>query len=144
MNTVHYTIDCDSSIKPMIEKVLEHGLSELMPRIRDLDLEIEMYEFEDSEVNECGYCTREDKRHFLFEIAENQSEESMIRTILHELVHVRQYVYNELKQVHSKASGLRIYWKGVDHTNTEYVDQPWEIEAYDLEETLYKHFVSNS
>jgi hypothetical protein len=140
--TALYTIECidDESLRPVVEEAVQFAITSILPRIRNLDIAIEMYEFEGDEVYECGFCTREDSRQFLFEIASNQSVESIVRTIIHEMVHVRQYVYGQLKQKHSKESGLRIYWTGEDYSEVRYSDQPWEIEAYELEETLYQQY----
>jgi hypothetical protein len=33
------------------------------------------------------------------------------------------------------------YWKGVDHTDTEYWDEPWEVEARQMEGFLYEEFL---
>jgi len=140
----HRTIDCqDEAQRPLIEEAVDFAIATLVPKIRNLDIEVDALEFVGDEAYECGYCTRIDYRYFFFEVAQNQSEESLVRTIIHEMVHVKQYVYGELNQYHSKVSGLRIQWKGEDHTNTTYTEQPWEIEAYDLEERLYNEFCNN-
>lgn len=144
MSLVHRTVDCpDEDRRPLIEEAVDFAVRALVPKIRDLDIEVEVYEFDPSEAFECGYCTQMEARHFLFEVAENQSTESLVRTIIHEMVHVKQYVYKELRQYHSKASGLKIQWKGEDHTHTTYTEQPWELEAYDLEERLYAEFCNH-
>lgn len=53
-----------------------------------------------------------------------------LRTLSHELIHARQLWAGEL------SSDLCAY-KGVDHTNTEYDNQPWEIEAHKYEDQLF-------
>jgi len=48
-------------------------------------------------------------------------------------VHVKQFARNELN------SGLTV-WKGKDHTDTEYWDQPWEKEARRLQNKMVVQF----
>ena len=31
-------------------------------------------------------------------------------------------------------------WKGIDHSETDYSDQPWELEAHKMEEVLYREY----
>ena len=56
--------------------------------------------------------------------------EELIVTVTHECVHIKQYLRKEL--------GMDgVTWKGEDTTDVEYMDNPSEIEAYDLQEKLY-------
>jgi hypothetical protein len=73
----------------------------------------------------------------------------MIKTLGHEMVHVKQHAKNELRTGHVVAArgGLKIYskWMGEiwkpkgkeDH----YFDAPWEIEAYGREVGLFAKWV---
>ena len=61
------------------------------------------------------------------------------QTLLHELWHVYQHVKGHLRDKYGKR-----HWKGVDHSQTSYEDQPWEIEAHSMEEKLYREYISNS
>lgn len=58
----------------------------------------------------------------------------LVRTIFHELVHVRQSI---------RKDRLGDSWKGapVNVRETDYHNLPWEIEAYSLEDVLYNKFV---
>ena len=60
-----------------------------------------------------------------------------IQTLLHELWHVYQHVKGDLKDKH----GIRL-WKGVDHSATDYDDQPWEKQAHIMEEILYNQYLT--
>tara|TARA_B100002019_G_scaffold256244_1_gene239480 strand:- start:156 stop:365 length:210 start_codon:yes stop_codon:yes gene_type:complete len=57
------------------------------------------------------------------------------QTLLHELWHVYQHVKGNLKDKRGKR-----LWKGIDHTETDYSDQPWEIEAQNMEKVLYEWY----
>ena len=61
--------------------------------------------------------------------------EEYTKTLLHELWHVLQHVKGTLKDKHNKR-----LWKGRDHSETDYDDQPWEKEALQMEEVLYKKY----
>ena len=80
-------------------------------------------------------------RSFEVNIDGNLSISDFIKTIFHELVHVKQYVTSELvDRIRGRA---KVTWKGSDHTKTSYSKQPWEREAYRLQEALYKEFLGD-
>jgi hypothetical protein len=141
---MYQTIQCPcKDRRALIESVVSFAVRALIPRIRNLDLEIEVTDLDENDSHARGYCTQESERHFLLEICENQTDDSIIRTIIHEMVHVKQYVYRELIQKYGKDHGHRVYWRGEDWTNTIYTKQPWELEAYELEDTLYNEYCNN-
>ena len=84
---------------------------------------------------DCDYRPRE----FDIEIHNQMPLHLYTQTLLHELWHVYQHVKGHLKDKYGKR-----HWKGVDHSQTSYEDQPWEIEAHDMEEKLYREYISNS
>lgn len=49
-------------------------------------------------------------------------------TLCHEMVHVKQMITGKLK-------GNR--WCGVDHSTTPYEYQPWEVQAFQMQELIY-------
>jgi hypothetical protein len=51
------------------------------------------------------------------------------------MVHVKQYAKGELKERYKY--GHKQLWKGKDHSDTDYWDQPWEKEAYKLQDEMY-------
>jgi len=53
--------------------------------------------------------------------------DEMLRNIAHELVHVQQFLSGRLDD---------FTWEGVDYFGTPYLERPWEIEAYEMEEKL--------
>lgn len=114
------------------------ALEELLPRYRTLNINIKIKKLDDA----FGFCEWEETnlnpREFNIEIARGMSEEDFDKTLLHELVHVKQYAKGELKERYApKHTQL---WKGKDHGTTKYDDQPWEKEAHKLEDKLYNKF----
>lgn len=116
----------------------------------ELDLEIE------NKLDVEGECISEDDhknpRYFTIRLRKQPLNE-MIRTLAHEMVHVKQYAKNELGKELSLArggKGLRIVtrWQGEFWTpgtkEDEYWDAPWEIEAYGREVGLHHKWVAFS
>ena len=75
-------------------------------------------------------------REFEVEIHNRMSVELYTETLLHEMWHVYQHVTGQLKDKYNKR-----YWKGIDHSKTDYENQPWEKEAHKMEKILYKEYV---
>ena len=82
---------------------------------------------------DCDYRPRD----FEMEIHNRMSPEAYTKTLLHELWHIYQHVQGPLKDKRSQR-----LWKGVDHSKTDYEDQPWEKDANAMEEILYREYVS--
>jgi hypothetical protein len=61
---------------------------------------------------------------------------SILKTLAHEMVHVKQYVYGEINESLS-------VWRGVnvDSDVIDYYFHPWEIEAMGLQESLFTKYV---
>ena len=74
-------------------------------------------------------------REFIMEINRNQSEEEILHTLAHEMVHVRQYAYGELNEEAT-------YWCGQKYArDLEYHEQPWEIEAHDVSDIIFNDYM---
>ena len=86
-----------------------------------------------------GWCSAESgsrPREFEIELHNRMDVELYTRTLLHELWHVYQHVTGNLKEMRGKT-----LWKGIDHSDTDYSDQPWEIEAQEMEVKLYNSYL---
>jgi len=88
-----------------------------------------------------GYCDLTDEnykrpREFLIELQTHMDEESYTKTLLHELVHLRQWVTGSLQLRYGKMCYCK---EPVE--KYEYAYQPHEIEAREQEETLYEQFM---
>lgn len=113
--------------------------------VNKIELDIEIVNALDVE----GECISEDDhknpRYFTIRLRKQPVDE-MIRTLAHEMVHVKQYAKNELGKELSLArggKGLRIVtrWLGEFWAPSKkedgYWDAPWEVEAYGREVGLY-------
>ena len=87
-----------------------------------------------------GWCTVMDSnsrpREFEIELHNKMNVDLYLQTLFHELWHVYQHVKGNLKDKHGKR-----LWRGTDHTETDYSDQPWEVEARQMEEFLYNEYL---
>ena len=75
-------------------------------------------------------------REFEIEIHNRLDPQQYTETLLHELWHLYQHVMGNLKDKRGKR-----LWKGIDHSKTDYKNQPWEIEAREMEEIMYREYV---
>jgi hypothetical protein len=87
-----------------------------------------------------GYCDFVGEsyrpREFLIELDTHMNEELYIQTLIHELVHLRQWVVGSLRF----RSGKMYYGKECVE-DYEYWSHPHEIEAREQEETLYLEYL---
>jgi len=74
-------------------------------------------------------------RYFIVEVNANLDIEQKLQTLAHEMVHVKQYAYGELNEEMT-------LWRGkvVDSDKIPYVEHPWEIEANNKGDRLYRGF----
>ena len=87
-----------------------------------------------------GFCDFVDQayrpRVFVIEVQSNLSKEFYIKTLLHEFVHLKQWLQGTLRMKSGK-----MYFDGESVAKYEYMDQPHEVEAYDSEEELAREFL---
>lgn len=71
------------------------------------------------------------RREFSVVLDKNMSTENIIRTVIHEMIHVKQYIRKEMD---SEVIGQRMRWKSKMYpSDIKYDDMPWEKEANRLE-----------
>lgn len=92
---------------------------------------------------ECGLAEYLDDdirpREFLIQIHPDQTREDIIKTIGHELAHVKQFAKGELSlDIHTGV------WHKKEYTldKMSYYLYPWEVEAFGFGETLYRLYVT--
>jgi hypothetical protein len=117
--------------KALFVKALEYASNYLK-----LDCNTFVYISFEKDMDAHGYAVDIDKHDYEVEINKSYSVTNMITTLFHELVHVRQYETGDLVS----AEGKKPYrWKG-KVCRADYADQPWEIEAFDLEKKMLRNF----
>ena len=92
-----------------------------------------------------GDCIWEDRRtkprEFTIRLDSSNNLADLIKTLAHEMVHVKQYALGEMKD--SGISLDLIYWQNEEYDSSEvhYYDWPWEIEAAGREMGLYVRYM---
>ena len=77
---------------------------------------------------------------FIIEIDSNLRLRSMLETLAHELVHVKQWATGEMRE--TKDNFITKFKKDTINSNkVSYWDQPWEIEAMGREEGLFIQWI---
>lgn len=105
-------------------------LQKLLPRLRNIEIEVKFSKMTDDAV---GYCMMLDNnREYQLEISRDLNIKELVMTICHEMVHVKQYVRNEMKE------GQMVWKKKPVASDTKYYDLPWEKEAYAMQASLAK------
>lgn len=87
--------------------------------------------------DEYGLCEFNDDYYWpeiTIQINRDYGYEEMLKTLAHEIVHAKQYLRKELKQI-----GEQLYWMGKPSNNEE-----WEVEAYVREEKLYNEYINGN
>ena len=136
-------------------------------RFKSYNIEIDLCKIEG---NVQGWALDIDKNCSHIEIDKRLKGDDFITCVLHELVHVKQQFKGELKELNGKANFAAKKWKDEIHIGvtcdsevgkskveairktaldkgvyvTEYMNLPWEIEAYAMQETLLKEWKNDA
>ena len=117
-----------------VYRAAEFAWNYLMPRVTNCFVDITIKKIKDAQ----GYCLEADDRTFELEIDRRLEGDDLLTCVFHEMVHVKQGVRNELKDVNYFAKK----WKGEEYINILYdVNHPWEVEAYKLQEEILDAYV---
>ena len=120
------------------EKLMSKRLAEsLLIRVEFIDKLDENNEFD----GDCGY-EDEDLRpkEFVIRVNNNLKLSKKLRTICHEMVHVKQYATGEMRYMWRPARNTK--FQGTLYPDEfDYWDSPWEIEAFGREPGLYTRWI---
>lgn len=122
--------------RALVEDVVDFCITELMPRMRTLEIEVNIKNLKSEGV--AGWCYEgEDNRDFYIDVDKNLTGGELIETVCHEMVHVWQSATRKMKDL---PFGRKMYMGKVYDETTAYEDEPWEIEAYDMQGGLLEKF----
>ena len=131
------------TIRTTMSWTLKHFISEV--GLNRIIINIQLCEF--SNPKNHGYCTWADRhikpREFLMEVQKALNGNALIHALIHECIHINQFYKGHLSQ-DLRTNEFR--WKGkvvpqITDSYDEYLNFPWEREAYRLQKKLYKKFV---
>lgn len=130
---------------PLIEAAVSYYSSLLMSSRLYKNISIDIIGHEgliDGYAN--GMCTWEDTyvkpRDFSIEINTEQDDVSFYTALAHEMVHVKQFAREEIKERFKPNYTKLWYGKIVDTKKVNYWDLPWEIEANGRQEGMVIRF----
>lgn len=117
--------------REVVEKTVCFMMKELLPRFRTLEIEVNLKKMNDDAV---GYCLMGDtNREFEIECSRNVTLKELVTTVVHEMIHVKQYARKEMND--NLVEGGNAVWRGKKVSpNTTYYNLPWEKEAYKLQD----------
>ena len=122
--------------RALAESAVIFCISELMPRMRTLEIELNLKNLKNEEVVGWFY-EGENKRDFYIDIEKVLEGDELIGTVCHEMVHVWQAATRKMKDL----DGFRkMYMDKVYDNTTAYDDEPWEIEATAMQGGLLEKF----
>ena len=107
--------------REIVEEAAYWAWKYLMPRIRNCEVNITLQKIKGAD----GFCYESDDRVFEIELNKKLMGDNLLTTIFHEMVHVKQGVRKEW-------SFDEVSYK----THDEYVNLPWEVEAYHMQEVM--------
>jgi hypothetical protein len=122
---------CEDIVSWFIAKYLPHHKLEIEVLHRGLKRE-----------GALGYCDVSEgtykPRSFLIELDTHMDKKTYATVLIHELIHLRQWVKGELKLKSSK-----IHYKGECIEDLEYLEKPHEIQAHWYEGILYYQYLKD-
>ena len=122
--------------RALAESAVTFCISELMPRMRTLDVELTLKNLKGE--GAVGWCYEGDgNRDFYIDVDKTIDDEEMVETVCHEMVHVWQGATRKMKDM---THGRKMYMGKIYDDTTAYEDEPWEIEAYAMQDCLLEKF----
>lgn len=102
-----------------------------MKLIPSYDIDINILVKNTKEKNLKGWCQHNFGNEYEICVHNKLSTKELVKTLCHEMVHVKQNVNNEFFD--------ETVWRGKKY----HIHQLWEIEAYEMESVLYQEYYRN-
>lgn len=124
------------SQRRLAESAVHWYIRKFLPKVRNLDIDVQI-----KKLNRAtnGFCTRIDQREYDIELHSKMSVAELAATIIHEMIHVKQYVKSEI--VDMKTGSIRWKSRPYNPDNLDYWDHPWEKEAHKYDEAYAYDFM---
>jgi hypothetical protein len=122
----------------------------LMPRMKTLEIDIHLCPHYEKKTTSSGDCIWEDTNRYSREFTINldsSNDDWMVRTLAHEMVHVKQWARGEMQDIYDDDDGSpkRTRWKSkfINIKNIPYEQWPWEKEALRVETRAYNAWLEH-
>ena len=88
----------------------------------------------------CMFSGYSRPRQFFIEMNNSLDENEYISSLIHELIHIKQWIF----QQRITRENLKNFWYG-EHIDddVEYMELPWEKEAYSREDTVFNWYLKS-
>ena len=87
--------------KVLTEEIAEWCISQLLPKVRTLDITIDLLDKLDGGVDGYQWSGEHNRQHFI-EINENQYYDDFVTAVMHEMVHVKQDYRKDKRPIEDK------------------------------------------
>ena len=127
---------CNGRKAALLKRAAEFAFYTLMPRVQNfvgIDIVVE----ENLDVS--AYEVMIGEREIEITINKEETGDDLLTAVFHEVVHVVQ----DLRRWKRELSDGRMMWFNEDHTKTTYYNQPWEKQAYELQEEILEKWQKN-
>jgi len=126
---------------PYVKRAILFYAKELMSSKMLENIHIKVL-FDKNIIDDYGYASVNDRtdsgkaRDFLIEMNPRIGGREILKSLSHEMVHIKQFAYGETDDSLTR-------WKGtpIDSDYQDYWRLPWEVEAYGIETGLFRKFV---
>ena len=131
--------------RELAREVIDFMAQKYMPRIKTLSVKVVGEDLTGENIDgDCDFIDVESRvpREFLIRIDRNLSITDFICTLIHEMIHVKQWAKGEMRDLWRYRATRS--WKGdrIDMIKVKYRDHPWEKEAYKLQDKLTEEFLN--
>ena len=117
----------------LIEDITWWFCEKYFKRFKSFNIEIDLCKIPEKVQ---GWCMEIDKNCSHIQIDKRLEGDDFITCVLHELVHVKQQFKGELKEM----KGIEKMWKAEVYIGIDYLNLPWEKEAYHMQEVLLDEY----
>jgi hypothetical protein len=138
-----YGVGSNTDLKKLIKSAASSYLKALLPRKRKVNIKIEVVtglESSEGVFGECYEYNSDEYYKYVIRLDNNSSTQTLLVTLAHEFIHLKQYDRKELRFYTKDFDSAR--WKGQLYENYDYDTAPWEVEANDRELALYNDFIN--
>jgi len=136
----------DSQLTKMLKLAAHSYADKLLSPQLSKNITVQVRIRERGQINAGGFCEMDEDtlvspRCFNIDIGRTKKKIHMFTILAHEMVHLKQWATGEMKDRYLRRNYVTI-WRGETYQEDHsYWDQPWEIEAYGLENSLVAKFL---
>lgn len=126
-------------MRELAEHCAEFTLRTLLPKKRAMYVDVEIKNILKEGALGLAWSVKDGIRISTIELHNKpESLYDFVEVLTHECVHIKQATVGDWHTPNGK-----MCWQGVDHSDTPYRKQPWEVEAYKMQKPLAKAYLKH-